>query len=460
MTLPWNLIRHGFALLGLAAYAAQPSQAQPAAPDQAATPSFSEVRRLAALSAIESAVQKNYIFPALVPSIVAQLQRSQQAHRYDVDEPEVFAQRVTEDLRAASHDGHLYLKNNQAEYLAALAPAKGKNGMEAYERAEAVLDHHGLNRMEILPGNIRYLRVAAFQWVAGLTAPIYDQAVRFLEDGDAIIIDLRDNGGGESDASDCLLKAFIPSVTTLYSYNDSAPARPARAQHHLPPPRLRGKPLYILVDSHTGSAAEAFAYAVQQEKAGTIVGDTTYGAANNNKIIPIPSQFVLSVSYRRPIERTSGTNWEGVGVKPDMAVPAVRALDAAELDALQRLSAAPNASPQALARYRWASVAAQARLQPVTVAPASLLALAGTYGTTTLKDSGDGLRLSRSDRPHWPQGMRLTALTADGLFSVEAFAFDDLRVRLTGSTLEYLYGNEEDRESVARDNSAPQAQAQ
>lgn len=408
-----------------------------------ASPSLAQADRTPTLRQIESAVESTYAFPEMRPKIVAQLERSRLAHRYDVDDPEVFVQRVTEDMEAVAHDGHLYLTNDPAQYAAMLAPAASSDGLDAFRRAMAVRDHSGLTKLEILSGNIRYLRLDHFQWIPDSTPAAYDDAARFLKDGDAVIIDLRSNGGGNSEASEYFSRVFLPP--------DPDPLRAALPQSRARDSRWVGKPIYLLVDGGVASAAEAVAYGAQQERTAIIVGATTYGAANNNKKFPIAPQFVLSVSYNRPINPISGTNWEGVGVKPDIAVAGVMALDAAMLDALERLSKVSDVPPQRLAEYRWAGVAIRARLHPVHVDATLLDVIAGAYGTVELKKSPEGLRFYRSDRPKRPQGVVMTPLDNEGLFEVPGY--DDLRVRVTERQLSLLHGAEDALEVFPRNGS-------
>jgi Peptidase family S41 len=206
----------------------------------------------------------------------------------------------------------------------------------------------------------------------------------------------------------------------------------------------------LLVDGGVASAAEAVAYGAQQEKTARIVGATTYGAANNNKKFPIAPQFVLSVSYNRPINPISGTNWEGTGVKPDIPVAGIAALDAAQLDALNHLSAAPNVPPQRLAEYRWAGAAIEARLRPVVLDQSSIQRMAGVYGTVELRDTPEGLRFYRSDRPKRPQGVVMVPLNTQGLFGIDGY--DDLRADVTPTGLALLHGAEDAREVFPRSN--------
>jgi len=404
----------------------------------APTAKLSAQDRMAAVRQIERAIDDTYVFPELRPKLIAQLERSRRSNHYNVEDPALFSQRITEDLQAVVHDGHLYLASDPTEYAAMLAPAASTDGLDAYRSAIAVRDHSGLTKMEILPGNVRYLKLEHFQWIAEVTGRAYDDAARFLKEGDAVIIDLRSNGGGNSEAADYFSKAFLAPD----------PLRPDTAQSRERDSHWTGKPLYLLVDGGVASAAEAVAYGAQQEKTGVIVGSSTYGAANNNKKFPIAPQFVLSVSYNRPINPISGTNWEGTGVKPDISVPGVAALDAAQLDALERLRKSPNVSAERAAEYRWASVAIEARLHPVTLDGPSLEKMAGVYGTIELRDTPAGLRFYRSDRPKRPQGVVMVPLNSEGLFSIDGY--DDLRAEITATGLALLHGAEDAREVFSR----------
>jgi Peptidase family S41 len=396
--------------------------------------------RTVAVRQIERAIDTTYVFPALRPKIIAQLERSLLSGHYHVEDPALFAQRVTADLEAVAHDGHLYLMSDPAQYAAMLAPAASLEGMEAFRHAIAVRDHSGLTKMEILPGNVRYLKLEHFQWIPDVTRQSYDDAARFLKDGDAVIIDLRSNGGGNSDAADYFSRVFLAPD----------PLRPNTAEARARDPRWAGKPLYLLVDAGVASAAEAVAYGAQQEKTALIVGSTTYGAANNNKKFPIAPQFVLSVSYNSPVNPISGTNWEGTGVMPDIPVTGVAALDAAQLDALNRLESASNVPPQQLAEYHWASTAIEAQLRPVVLDKASLQGMAGVYGTVELRDSPAGLLFYRTDRPKRPQGVVMVPLNVQGLFSIDGY--DDLRAEVTPAGVALLHGAEDAREVFPRNH--------
>ncbi len=428
------------------------------ASNQAQTPASNTARlspteRTAALKAIEEKFQELYVFPEMRPKIAERLNQAQQAGRYDVDDPHLFADRITQDLKDVAHDEHLSLSVDPEAYAASLDPPQSDAGEDAFLRRRAIRDHHGLTEMKILPGNIRYLKISHFEWVQDETGGIYDEAMRFLKDGDAWIIDLRGNGGGTGAAANYLVSHFRdPGTFDYISYAGSEPPQQTPALEYLPAGRLKGKPLYVLIDGNVGSAAEAVAYDLQQFKIGEMVGSKTVGAANNNKLLPIAPNFILSISYGRPVHVISRTNWEGVGVKPDVETSPPQALDVAQSLALQRLAATPGATPEALVEYAWARTPVEARLHPVTFTPEQLKTLSGRYGKANVGYGEVNVSFNEGDlwleRPNRPRA-HLFPLTEDGIFAIEGREY--LRARLNGKTLELLWWDDPNPRVYIRD---------
>lgn len=427
-----SLLAAATLLLGAAVGRAS-AQEPPGASRPAVAPRLSAADRDGALKAIRQVLADEYVFPEMRAKLVERLGRAEKAGRYAVDEPFLFAERVSDDLREVSRDGHLSLGHSPAEYAASLAPSSSDRGSPALARRRATRGHHGLQESRILPGNIRYLRITGFEWVSDESGAAYDGAMRFLKDGDAVIIDLRGNGGGSAEAVQYLTSHFLPADTLLLTFvQGSEPPYQSRALSHLPAGRLRGKPLYVLIDAGVASAAEEFAYHVQQFKLGELVGARTAGGANNNRLAPIAPGFILSVSIGRPVHAVSNTNWEGVGIEPSVEAVPAQALDVAQSLALRRLAGTPGTAPEILAEYEWARTAVEARLRPVTMSPKELRALAGSYGEATVAFRDGALWLARPNR----ETRRLAPLTADGLFAVDGV--DELRVRFRVKALELL----------------------
>jgi hypothetical protein len=202
---------------------------------------------------------------------------------------------------------------------------------------------------------------------------------------------------------------------------------------YLPAGRVKA-PLYVLSDENSVSAAEEFLYHVKSFRLGTIVGARSAGAANNNLFYPVAPGFLLSVSVYNPRHGLTGTNWEGVGVEPDIATASAKALDVAHKTSLERLSAATK-DPASRIRYTWPLDEIDARLNPFVPSAADIARHAGRYGperTVTLREGR--LYYSRTGQPESP----LTPMKP-GLFALEGtdghlrIRFDEGRMTLLRS---------------------------
>ena len=396
------------------------------------TTRMTAAERRAAVDTIATSFD-TYVFPQKRDAIVARLRAADAAGRYDVDDPHAFADRVTADLRDVSGDGHLYLRVDAAGFAATRASADGARGPQgdsAYWRSKAIRNHHGLVETRILPGNVRYLRIAGFDWVTDETGSVYDAALRFLKDGDAVVVDVRRNRGGDHAAVRYLTSHFLGDETLLMTFLRGAePPMQSWTLDHVPAGRLIGKPLYVLIDRRTGSAAEEFAYQVEQYRLGTLVGQRTVGAANNNRRLPVAPTFLLSVSEGRPEHPVSHGNWEGTGVAPAIETSPEQALDVALVDALRRLADGGGVDAA------WALVAAQARLSPVVADASNLQRLAGRYGDLSITWRDDTLYVDRPERGV-AVATRLTPLTDAGLFAIDGEP--DTRLQLLNDTARLL----------------------
>lgn len=405
-----------------------------AAPAAAQAP-LSVEQRSAALSEVRRQVQSFYVFPEKRAAIVAALDRAEASGRYALASPTVFAEAVSEDLQAATRDGHLRLRYDPAWYAEAKAPAGpggADPGVAAAERRRAARGHHGLDELRLLPGNVRYLKISGFAWNRDETGAAYDGAMRFLRDGDAIVLDLRGNGGGDHAAVRYLVSHFLDEDVLLYTFlSQKQPSAESRTLGYLPAGRLTGKPLFVLIDGGTASAGEDLAYQVEQYRLGTLVGATTAGAANNNEHVPIAPGFLLSLSIGRPVHPLSGGNWEGEGVRPAVACPPAQALDRALELALAELATSGPADPLSRAEVAWAREDVEARLRPIPVSAEHLRILAGRFGLVTVAFQDGALWMTRPGR----EAARLLPMS-EGLFAVDGRY--DLRVRLAPDALSLL----------------------
>ena len=110
----------------------------------------------------------------------------------------------------------------------------------------------------------------------------------------------------------------------------------------LPGAKYVGKQVYILTNRRTFSAAEAAAYHLQAFGRAKTVGDTTGGGAHRVQGVELNDRFMMFLPMTRPTNVKTGTDWEGVGVIPDIPVDPERALVTAQLAALRALPLTPE----------------------------------------------------------------------------------------------------------------------
>lgn len=269
--------------------------------------------------------------------------------------------------------------------------------------------HYGFRKVEILPGNVGYIDLRGFSNIdfenpADPARRAADAALDFVADADAVIFDLRDNGGGAPSMVGYLTSAFTQANAPIYNIFHSREGTQSEAPAvFYPTPRLE-VPVYVLISGRTGSAGEAFPYTLQGAHRATIVGEASGGAANPGGMVPVGGGFAVFISQGSPKNPNSGGNWEGTGVLPDVAAPWDQALTRAHTLALEAIVAGDPGRLDAA----WTLQAMNS-----TAAPGDLAPYAGAYGEQTVSVAGDRLNVVRGRRP--PVG--LTRLDGD-LFTV------------------------------------------
>jgi hypothetical protein len=237
-----------------------------------------------------------------------------------------------------------------------------------------------------------------FDWVGAESAAALDNAMNFLAGGEAIIIDIRRNGGGSPEAVQYITSHFMEAGKPLMTFHMNGRASPdtTATLAELKAPRMIGKPLYVLTSGSSASAAEEFAGHVAGYRLGELVGETTAGAGFRNELLPVGDGFVLSVSVGRAVLAATGKDWEAVGHAPSIAAPVPAALDRAQAHALRRLAAA--AAPAEKVRLEAIADALAARTDR-RAAGMPLAAYAGSYGERRIAVEGDRLFYQRGERP-------------------------------------------------------------
>lgn len=287
-----------------------------------------------------AALNEAYVFPDVAKQMDAAVRARQRRGEYDaITSARQFAQLLTDHLREVSHDRHLSV-DAAPQGPPPLPPPAGAltQTLEERQRVQASRQNFEFVRVERLAGNVGYVELHGFMppAVAGDTAAA---AMTFVASSDAVIFDLRQNGGG-----DPAMVAFLTSylfgpqpvhLNDFYSRTTNQ-TRQSWTLPFVPGRRLTDTDVYILTSARTFSGGEEFTYNLKHLKRATVVGETTAGGAHTVFGRRINSQFMIGVPSGRPINPVTRTNWEGVGVEPDVKVPADRALKVAHLLALEK----------------------------------------------------------------------------------------------------------------------------
>ncbi|MEV6242278.1 S41 family peptidase [Lentzea sp. NPDC051838] len=270
-----------------------------------------------------------YVFPDTANEIATVLRTRLEEGAYaDATDDEDFAARVTKDLQSVNGDKHLRLLHSETE-----VPETGQESAwdpVAYKK-EAELDAFGLRRIERLEGNIGLLEFSLLH-DAEVATPAIVAAMNLIAHTEALIIDLRKNGGGDPNTVALVCSYLFDEQVHL---NDIYNRPDDSTQQYWTLPFVQGpkfggtKPVYVLTSSRTFSAAEELSYNLQQTERATLIGETTKGGAHPGDRYRVGPHLKSSIPNGRSINPISGTNWEAVGVVPHIAVPADEAFEVA-----------------------------------------------------------------------------------------------------------------------------------
>jgi hypothetical protein len=357
--------------------------------------------KAAAIDSIAWAFNKTYVFSDVAEEIEEVLRRKLRSGEYDeIETIQDFAHQLTNDLQEVSGDRHLGVRYWSDEQV-----AESEEGDEDPDAAHRRAFERGRKRnfefrkLEILDGNVGYMKLDGFNDTS-LSGPTAIAAMNFLAHADALIIDLRENGGGSPSLIQTIMAYLLDESTHLNSFyiRDGDSLKQFWSAPYVPGPKMEDVELYVLTSGYTFSAAEEFTYNVKNLERATIVGEVTGGGAH-----PVASyvfdgmNIMVRVSFGRAINPISGTNWEGTGVQPDIEVPADQAFDAAYHDALKKLREGVEDEGEAFA-LDWAIAGLEAGLNPIEIDAATLASYAGDYGPRHLRVEDGQLLYWRDER--------------------------------------------------------------
>ncbi|HEX8559076.1 MAG TPA: S41 family peptidase [Pyrinomonadaceae bacterium] len=311
---------------------------QPEQPDM----TLDAAARREVIESLVKSLNEAYVFPDAAARMEQALRARLARGEYEqVTSARRFAEKLTADVQEVSRDKHLRVNFSPRPIPERAAGPREPTAEEREQfRRDMARINYGFQRVERLPGNIGYVEFRNFLDPEG-GAETVAAAFNFLANTDAIIFDLRKNGGGDP-AMVALICSYLfgPEPVHLNSlhWREGKGERVEEfwTRKEVAGKRYTGKDVYVLTSNRTFSGAEEFTYNLKNLKRATIVGETTGGGANPGGGVRLTKHFGAFIPRGRAVSPVTKMNWEGTGVEPDVKAPADQALKVAQLMALKK----------------------------------------------------------------------------------------------------------------------------
>jgi C-terminal processing protease CtpA/Prc len=287
-----------------------------------------EIDRIVAV--VRDLVATRYVFPELATRIVADVDAATAAGRYAAAaDPAALAAALSADLQRANGDHHLRVihhdepipdEGDEESLMAALAERRVRQTMS------------GIGRIERLAGNVGLLEIEPVLFAADLVGDELAAAMLILRHTAALVLDLRGCVGSDPATVAFVCTYLLPPETHVEDVYDRTTDSTIQfwTLPYVPGPRYgTERPVYVLTSARTFSGGEALAYALKHTGRATLVGEVTRGGAHPRAGVRVHPHLEAAIPVGRSISPVTGTDWEGTGVEPDIAVPAADALAAA-----------------------------------------------------------------------------------------------------------------------------------
>jgi len=371
-----------------------------------------------AIDSIARTLNEYYIFGDVAEDMGKRAEKNLKDGKYkDIKSLRQFCNTLTEDFMEVCNDRHFGIACFTDEFIAEQLVDTVTDEMIRERIEELAYENFAFEKLERLTGNIGYIKFNQFvdAEYAGETAVA---AMKFLNHCDAIIFDLRDNGGGSPSMIQLISSYFFDESKHLNSFYIRHEDRMEQfwTPAYVDGERMPDIPLFILTSSYTFSGAEEFTYNMKNMERATIIGETTGGGAH-----PVAGHFFanlnigMRVPYGRAINPITETNWEGTGIEPHISVPREEALEVAKLEAMKAVRDKTKDEGK-LWVLNWDIETMEALKEPHDLDKSLMKKYAGKYGPRTITFKDGKLIYQREGNP----SHLMTPMSDD------TFCFDDI----------------------------------
>lgn len=357
-----------------------------------------------AVDSLTSNLNRIYVFPEVAEKMSEYIKKKLAEGKYDLlTNPQNFSDQITKDIQSISNDKHLNFRyaprqiSEMRNYLPDAAP-----DLIAMKK-EMGRNNFGFKEIKILPGNIGYIKFNGFE-DASIGGEAATAAMNFVSYTDAIIFDLRENGGGSPSMIQLLMSYLYEEGENIHLNNFYFRPNDETVQTWTLP-YVSGKrnptaQVYVLTSNYTFSAAEEFTYNLQNLNRGTIVGEVTGGGAHPGGSQIITDLFLCFIPNGRAINPITKTNWEGVGITPNVTCKKENALDLAHALALDSLMKTSQ-NEEDINHYKWHTEIVKNKANPYSIDTKKLKYYSGKFGSRNILFENNKLIYQRDGRPKY-----------------------------------------------------------
>lgn len=360
-------------------------------------------------------------------------------------DPVAFSDQITTDLRSINQDEHVRVSFEPNKIAAQDRSNIVSTELAATSRELRSMqrNNYGFKEVSILPGNVGYINLSDFH-DPKYAAETAVAAMNYAANTDAIIFDLRKNGGGREQMMQFIASYLFDNEPVLL--NNMYKRSEDKFYQTWTLPYVEGirRPdveVYILTSDYTFSAAEAFSYSLKHLKRATLVGETTGGGAHGGSPAVISNRFTLWLPRFEIINPITQTDWEGVGVVPHISVNEAAAFDTAYILALEKLI---KKRPEEAYLNQWHLESVKAKTTPVTLSNETLSSYIGQYDKKRTLSFLDGNLFYQSGNG----AKRLLTPLTESLFQVEGVDYFRIQIIENAGGVQAINGLYDDGRSI------------
>jgi hypothetical protein len=289
-------------------------------------------------------INKYYVYLEKAVTISQYLKGQYETGKYDsLATRDELAKALNKDLWSISKDKHIRITYDPGLEKDVLKFVSSKSDAAKVSQSDTDREKQKnfyFREVRILPSNIGYIEFNNFAHPDKESRKTLHAAMQFINNTDALIIDLRNNYGGNGFMVTEMLSYFFDARTYIGKTFDRIENTWTDIYTENSKKKTRGllfdKPVYVITSKETFSAAESFAYTLKHSRNAVIIGENTKGGAHLTRSFSLGNGFVGFIPYSRSENSRTGTDWEGTGVIPDISVSAENSLITAQQEILKK----------------------------------------------------------------------------------------------------------------------------